>query len=109
MTAKEYLKQIKMIDTMLKNKAFEEKQLRELGISAEQVETERRELQSKRESIIRTIEKLPEAEYDVLHKIYVQYETLYEVAADRGISYSLATTIHGRALKRLDDIIITVA
>ena len=105
MTAKEYLQQIKKIDTQLKNKAFEEKQLKELGLSIGQVLEEKTKLQTKRAEIIKTIEQLPEAEYDVLHKIYVQSETLYEVAADRKISYSLATTIHGRALKRLESFV----
>ena len=109
MTAKEYLQQIKKFDTQLKNKAFEEKQLKDLGLPLGQVLEEKTELQIARAKIIKTIEQLPEAEYDVLHKIYVQYETLYEVAADRDISYSLATTIHGRALKKIDDMITTVA
>lgn len=109
MNAKDYLRQIKKIDTQLKNKAFEEKQLREMGLPVGQVMEEKTNLQIERAKIIKTIEKLPEAEYDVLHKIYVQHETLYEVAADRGISYSLATTIHGRALKKIDELITTVA
>ena len=57
---------------------------------------------SKKKEIIKVIEQLPEAEYDVLHKIYVQYKTLYEVADERHIAYSWATTLHGRALKTLE-------
>lgn len=102
---KEYLKQIKKIDTQIRNKSFELKQLKENQLPAGQVLDEMAKLQGEKQAIIKMIEQLPEADYDVLHKIYVQYETLYEVAADRGISYSLATTIHGRALKKLEKIV----
>lgn len=107
MSAKDYLKQIKKIDTQLKNKSFEVKRLKEFGLAVGQTFDDMQKLEIERAKIIRTIERLPEAEYDVLHKVYVQYETLQEVAADRGISYSLAATIHGRALKRLEEIINT--
>ena len=106
MNAKDYLKQIKKIDTQIKNKSVEAKNLKEISptlTGAVFVEIER--LYNTRVGIIRTIEQLPEAEYDVLHKVYVQYETLQEVAAERDISYSLAATIHGRALKRLENLI----
>ncbi len=107
MSAREYLKQIKKIDTQLENKSFELKRIKGLELSTESVLEDIAKLQIERAQIIKTIERLPEAEYDVLHKVYVQYETLYEVAAQRNISYSLATTIHGRALKRLESIIST--
>jgi DNA-directed RNA polymerase specialized sigma subunit len=102
---KEYVKRIKKIDTMLKNKAFEIRQAEEIGLPCEQEKQERNDLQIERGKIIKAIEQLPEAEYDVLHKVYVQHETLQEVAGDRNISYSLASTIHGRALKRLENIV----
>lgn len=96
---KGYLQQIKKIDTQLKNKVFEERRLLELGLPVGQVLDEKERLKIEREQIIKTIERLPEAEYDVLHRVYVQGETLQEVAAERNISYSQATSIHGRALK----------
>lgn len=105
MTARDYLKQIKKIDTQLKNKTAEEKRAREIGLDVDDIAREKTELKKQRSDIIHSIEQLPEAEYDVLHRIYFQYETLYEVANERKISYSLATTIHGRALKRLENII----
>ncbi len=105
MTAKDYLKQIKKIDTQLKNKAFEKKQMEELGLSADDIIAEVEALKGKRAEIIRTIERLPEAKYDVLHRVYVQGQTLYDVAAERGMCYSNATTIHGNALSDLDGII----
>ena len=104
MTAKEYLQQIKKIDTMLKNKSFELKRLRDLELNTERVFGDMTELDNERAEIIKAIEQLPEAEYDVLYRVYVQGETLYEVAAARGESYSNVTTIHGKALKRLENI-----
>ncbi len=105
MIAKEYLREIRKIDTQIKNKAVELKQLKELDLPSGDLVSSINCLHLKKRGIIETIEQLPEAEYDVLHKVYVQNETLYEVASERGISYSLATTIHGRALKRLESII----
>ena len=102
MNAKDYLKQIKKIDTQLKNKAFELKQLSDLGVSTADIRTDIAKLQTDKAKIIDVIEQLPEAEYDVLHKVYVQYKSLYEVADERDISYSLATSIHGRALKLIE-------
>ena len=105
MTGKEYLNRIKKINTQMRNKGFELKELQEnrlpCGIILEAIDR----LDAEKRKIIRNIEQLPEAEYDVLHKVYVQYKTLQEVAADRDISYSLAATIHGRALKSLENII----
>lgn len=105
MTGKDYLKQIKKIDTQVRNKSVELKQLTELGLPAGDLLSSINCLHLKKREIIATIEELPEAEYDVLHKVYVQRWSLYEVAADRKVSYSLVTTIHGKALKRLDNMI----
>ena len=137
MTAKEYLEQIKKLDTLINNKLAESKQWLDLALNITSktdgervqssgdkqtmanaiekcVDIEREvnalvdEYISKKKEIIKTIEGLPEAEYDVLHKIYVQYKTLYEVADERDIAYSWATSIHGRALKSLDEILKSI-
>lgn len=55
--------------------------------------------------IISTIEKLNAAEYDVLHKIYIQGFDLQEVASKYGRSYSWATTMHWSAKKNLQKIL----
>ena len=55
--------------------------------------------------VIAVIEKLPAAEYDLLHKVYVQGFTLDEAAAKCDNSYSWATTIHGRALQHVQAIL----
>ena len=55
--------------------------------------------------VIAVIEKLPAAEYDILHKAYVQGLSLDEAAAKCDNSYSWATTIHGRALQHVQAIL----
>lgn len=55
--------------------------------------------------MIRTIEQLPENEYDLLHRIYIQGKTMDDVADAYGKTYSWATTVHGRALKRVQNIL----
>lgn len=107
MSGKEYLKQIRKIDAKIKNKSFEQKQLEEIGADTGVIRFEIGELRKGRAEIIKNIEQMSEADYDVLHMIYVQGKTLQEVASERNISYSLATTIHGRALKRLEKLIST--
>ena len=55
--------------------------------------------------IIKTIEQLNAKDYDVLHKRYVQGMSFDEIGYAHGQSKSGATTIHGRALKRLQAIL----
>ena len=105
MTAQEYLRQIKKIDTLIKNKAYEIKQAELIGVDSTLVRANIKELQLNKAEIINDIQKLKEEEYDVLHKRYVQGKTFYDIADERDITYSNATTIHGRALKNLERII----
>lgn len=66
-----------------------------------------------KKEVIETIEQLPVIEYDVLHKIYIgkdvdgdtEYMTLYEVADHYKKTYSWATSVHGRALKMVQNIL----
>lgn len=60
---------------------------------------------NQKKAIIKTIEQLPEPEYDVLHKVYLQHKSFKVVASERNISHSWATALHARALKLLDDIL----
>lgn len=55
--------------------------------------------------VINTIEKLNEAEYDVLHKIYIQNMDFQELAIQMGKSYSTIINLHGRALEHLQKIL----
>ena len=134
MIAKDFLLQIKKIDTLISNKLVEYQQWRDLALSITanmggekvqstssqqkmsdaidncvdiemQIDRFVEELAEKKRIVIEVIEQLPEPEYDVLHKVYVQYKTFYEVADERDISHSWATALHGRALKLLENIL----
>ncbi len=63
------------------------------------------ELYAGMDAIIADIEQLPEDKSDILHKVYVQYMSLKEVAAIRKESYSLVTTNHGIALQMIDELL----
>lgn len=58
-----------------------------------------------KKDVINVIEQLPAAEYDIIHKIYVQHIPLYEVSTMSDRSYSSITTLHGRALKNVQRIL----
>lgn len=70
-------------------------------------------LYEERLHILKVIERLEVTEYDILHKMYVgvmqhdrrHYMTFDEVAALYDRSYSWATTMHGIALKHVQEII----
>lgn len=63
------------------------------------------ELIETKKDVVAVIEMLAPIEYDILHKVYVQHITLDDVADRLGKTYSWATTIHGRALKNVQDIL----
>lgn len=60
---------------------------------------------SKKKDVISVIEQLDATEYDILHKVYVQFFTLYDVADIYQKSYSWVTSIHGRALANVRKIL----
>lgn len=130
MTAQEYLERLDKINTLINNKKIEYKQWFDVAtdttakLTADRVKStgnpqrgeaaiinyvdtktrvlaEIAELEAKRDEIIKTLEQLPEAEYDVLHMIFVQHKTLQEAAYKRDISYSYVAKIKDRALDRL--------
>lgn len=138
MTAKQYLEQIKRLDTLIQNKIAEKRYWAELtmeratnitasaggervqstgnkykmadtvdsGIDrVRRIEKKIAELYEEMDSIIAIIEPLPEAESDILHKVYVQYMSLKEVAACRGEAYSTVASNHGVALKMVSNIL----
>lgn len=134
MKAKEFLQQIGKINNMLNNKIAEKKQWWEIAtgttsrISGERVQSSgsqqkmadamdraidiEAEINAQIETLFRTkrdilsvIEQLNATEYDVLHKVYVQFFTLQEVADSYKNSYSWATTIHGHAIAHVQKIL----
>ena len=134
MKAKEYLRQIIKIDRMINNKIYESMQWKSVAlgttapVASERVQTSGSknkmadamdkyiDLQAEinadidrliatKQEIIRTIEQLSAIEYDVLHKVYIQLKTFDVVAIETDHSYSWVTTVHGRALKHVQDLL----
>ncbi|WP_425756210.1 hypothetical protein ACPW7J_02115 [Ihubacter sp. rT4E-8] len=134
MNAKEYLRQIRKIDTMIANKTAEAEHWKAVAqnictyseaervqssgnkqkmadavcryVSIEQdIDNALSDLILTRKEVIASIEQLETSEYDVLHKVYVQYKDFTEIADIMGKSYSWVTTVHGRALANLQKII----
>ncbi len=134
MNAKEFLRQIKKLDKLIENKMFEVQQWKEIAnnttasFSGERVQSSsnphkiahaigryidlEREINQDIDRLVETkkdvigvIEQLNATEYDVIHKIYVQYLTFDEVAYACKHSKSWATSIHGRALKHIQGIL----
>lgn len=131
--AKKYLMKIEKYDAMIENKKAEKEKWETIATStttqlSEKVQTSSNgqkitnavmkilkiqeeldeyieKFKNKRDEIIGVIEQLDVDEYDLLHKVYVQYYTLKEVAYKKKRSYSSITAIHGRALNNLLKII----
>lgn len=138
MSAKEYLSQIKRLDTLIQNKTAEKRKWEAVtmdkatvitastegervqssgskqkmadtvdsGIDrVRRIEKRINELYAKMDAIIAIIDSLPEAESDILHKVYVQYMELKEVAASRNEAYSTVSHKHLSALNMVSDIL----
>lgn len=139
MDAKEYLKQVPKLEKLIRNKQIEIERLWDIatgtsvnyggervqksgrpqkmeGAICDYVDVQRElsETVSKliraRQEVISTIEMLPPAEYDLLHKHYVQDIELRDLPVvydgeDKPRSYSWVTTCHGRALQHVQRIL----
>lgn len=134
MEAKQFLNQLKKLDKMIENKLAEKARWKTMAtgttanIGGERVQSSgskqkmadavgryvdiEKEIDEQidklvdtRQEVISVIEKLNTTEYDLLHKVYVQYLSLYEVASMYKNTYSWATTVHGRALKNVQKIL----
>ena len=133
--AKSYLRQVEKLDVRIQNKLIERQQWQDiaLGITAsvggERVQSSGRqqkmadaidkcvdmeteiaelidELVNAKRDVIHTIEQLESpTEYDVIHKRYIQFLSLQEIADIYGKEYGWATTCHGRALKGVQAIL----
>lgn len=130
-----FLKQPEKLDTIIRNKLIEKEQWRDiaLGITAhsdgERVQSSGSKqkmadavercidmdneidqlidrLVDVKKDVSGVIEQLNATEYDVLHKIYIQYLSLYDVADMKSKTYSWVTTVHGRALQNVMKILI---
>lgn len=59
-----------------------------------------------KKDVIQAIEQLDSpTEYDVLHRRYIQFLSLQDIADHYRKDYGWATTTHGRALKSLQEIL----
>lgn len=135
MNAKAYLQKVNRLDRMIQNKLIEKEQWLTIATSTTASASDGDRVQSSgsqqkmadavirmveveeeiarridalidtKKDIIRTIEMLPVTEYDLLHKVYIQGKALDEAAEACGKTYSWATTVHGRALKHVQDIL----
>lgn len=134
MKAKEYLQQIRKLDKLIENKMIERQYWKNLAVSissnqsSENVQSTKtpdkmaaavgkyvdieREidgcidvLYETKKDILNVIEQLETTEYDILHKVYVQYMDLNDVAIKLDRSYTSVTSTHGRALKNVQKIL----
>lgn len=135
MRAKDYLRQLRKLDKLIENKLAEKARWKEIAMGGgsslsteERVQTSGNQqkmaeavcnyigieveidlaidnLIDKRREVLEIIEQLPVMEYDLLHKHYVQYMSLQDAADAMDKSYSWATTVHGRALNHVDEIL----
>jgi DNA-directed RNA polymerase specialized sigma subunit len=134
MNAKDYLQQVQKIDMIIKNKIIEKEQWMSMATSTtassdgERVQSSGSQqkmadavvryveleadidrhinsLIDTKKDVIEVIEQLPAIEYDILHRVYIQYKDLNDVAAEYGKTYSWITTVHGRALQHVQDVL----
>lgn len=134
MRAKDYLNQISKIDRLIENKIAEMEHWKAIATGTTaysecdrvqstgsmekmadavaryldmegEINADIDRLIDKKQEVISTIEQLNVDEYDILHKIYVQFKTFQEVAAEKGKSYSWVTSKHGRGLANLQRIL----
>ena len=130
---KRFLNQIKKLDKLIENKLAEKEQWKLIASGTtiqlkERVQSSSKQqkmadavvryvdieseinacidsLVSKKRDVISVIEQLDVTEYDILHKVYVQYLSLYDVAEIYDKSYSWVTSVHGNALKNVREIL----
>jgi DNA-directed RNA polymerase specialized sigma24 family protein len=130
MQAEEYLDQIKKLDSMIKNRIKDHAHWVEIAEGyggaalGERVQTSRNlhrgsdaidkyidieqeieRLKEERLSIIRTIEKLPSSEYEVIYKLYVQDYSIKEIAYQKKKSYRWVRYKKENGLKLLQEIL----
>lgn len=133
MEAKEFLKQIYRLDKMIENKIAECEQWETIAMNitahseGERVQSsgnpqkmadavcrcvdlEREiyetvaKLSRIQKEVVRVIEQLDDTlQYDILHKKYVQYKSLTEIAIETRYSYQHIVDNHGKAIKKVQN------
>lgn len=134
MLAKDYLKQIRKLDSLIKNKLIEKQQWMDVAlgitpqISADRVQSSGNQqkmasavdkcieieqeldqyvdsLIDKKREILSVLEQLAPKKYDVMHAVYVQFQTFGEAAYSLNKSYSWVKGTHSKAIKEVQRII----
>lgn len=128
--AKGFLLQLKKLDKLIENKLIEREQWKSIALGTtshsdgERVQSSGSQqkmadaigryidieseidrcidrLVATKQDVINVIEQLNTTEYDLLHKVYVQYLTLEEFADMNEKTYRWAASVHGRALQNV--------
>jgi DNA-directed RNA polymerase specialized sigma24 family protein len=61
---------------------------------------------AEKKAVVRTIEALHSpTEYRILHMRYIQYISLADIAEKLNKEYTWVTTVHGRAVKHIQDLL----
>ena len=55
--------------------------------------------------VVKSLEKLPDKEYAVLHRYYIRYMTLEQIAEDMGYSVRQIMRIKKKSLQNLEDVL----
>ncbi len=135
MKAKEYLRQVEKLDAIITNKLIEKAQwyntalnvtantdgerVQSSGVQSKMAEAINKCVDMEREidsivdrliavkkDVVSTIERVDNpTEYNILHKRYIQYIPLKDIANQYDKDYGWATTCHGRALKSVQNIL----
>lgn len=134
MNAKAFLRNVEKLDKLIANKMVEIQQWKDIaenttaGMTGDRVQSSHNphkiadaigryvdlenEIRADIETLIAAkkeaiavIEQLEATEYDILHKIYIQHLSLWDVADACERTYSWVTTIHGQAVKHVQDIL----
>ena len=134
MNAKEYLRQLEKLDAIIHNKFIEKEQWRNiaLGVNAHSegervqssgnqqrmasaiercVDMEREidalidKLVDLKRDVTSVIEQLNAVEYDLLHMVYIQHLSFYEVSVKKDKTKEWVKTVHGRALHGVQKIL----
>lgn len=135
MKAKEYLQQVKKIDTLIENKLIEKDQWFAIATSSTVSSGDGDRVQSSgsqqkmadavckmieiqgqidrlidkfidtKQDVINTIEHLPADEYDVLHKMYIQGMTMNDVSEAKHKSREWVRQTHGRGISKIQKLL----
>ena len=135
MDAKKFLNEPKRLDVLIRNKLIELSRWKELALSitanmgGERVQSSGSQqkmadrinkyldyekeidemvdrLIDKKKEVVEVIEEIENPDYlDLIHRKYIQYKTLEQIAKETGRSYDAIKTAHGRALEEVRKIL----